>query len=239
MSGDGYLHRYFLNNSNKLLDKWLHYFDIYERHLERFRGKKPTMIEIGVFGGGSLQMWKSYLGEGARIIGVDINPECKRHEDENIEIFIGSQDDESLLASIVEKYGNIDIVLDDGSHMMKHMIDTFNFLYPRISPTGTYLVEDLHTCYWDNYDGGLRREGSFIEMAKGKIDELNAVHSRGTQEVTPFTRSTASICCYDSIIAFEKRPQARRQAVKTGPMRMKIGKRPGNEAEVDGEESQN
>jgi hypothetical protein len=28
----GFLHRYFLENSSKRLHKWIHYFDIYERH---------------------------------------------------------------------------------------------------------------------------------------------------------------------------------------------------------------
>ena len=59
MARDGYLHKYYLNNACKRLHKWFHYFDIYERHFERFRGKNPTMLEIGVFGGGSLAMWKS------------------------------------------------------------------------------------------------------------------------------------------------------------------------------------
>ena len=63
---DGFLHKYFLNNAHKRLHKWVHYFDIYERHFERFRGKSPTMIEIGVQGGGSLAMWKEYFGPGSR-----------------------------------------------------------------------------------------------------------------------------------------------------------------------------
>lgn len=63
---DGFLHKYFLNNSHKRLHKWIHYFDIYERHLARFRGTSPTMIEIGVMGG-SLAMWKEYLGPESRI----------------------------------------------------------------------------------------------------------------------------------------------------------------------------
>ncbi len=71
---DGFLHKYFLNNSSKRLHKWNHYFDIYERHFSRFRGKNLVMLEIGVFGGGSLDMWKAYLGEEAKVIGVDINP---------------------------------------------------------------------------------------------------------------------------------------------------------------------
>ena len=51
-----FLHRYFLNNSHKRLHKWIHYFDIYETHFARFRGKAPVMVEIGVMGGGSLKM---------------------------------------------------------------------------------------------------------------------------------------------------------------------------------------
>lgn len=69
---DGFLHKYFLNNADKRLHKWMHYFDIYERHFSRFRDKAPVMIEIGVFGGGSLSMWKAFFGKDARIIGIDI-----------------------------------------------------------------------------------------------------------------------------------------------------------------------
>jgi cephalosporin hydroxylase len=144
---DGFLHKYFLNNSNKRLHKWIHYFDIYERHISRFRGMSPTMIEIGVMGGGSLAMWKEYLGPGSRIIGIDINPECKVHEDGGIEIFIGSQDDPTTIDTIFSKYPKVNIVLDDGSHMMEHMISSFELMYHRLDSNGVYIVEDTHTCY--------------------------------------------------------------------------------------------
>lgn len=213
---DGFLHKYFLNNSGKRLHKWVHYFDIYESHFERFRGKSPTILEIGVFGGGSLAMWKAYFGPGAKIVGVDINPACKIHEAEGIEIFIGSQDDPALLNAILSKYPEIDIVLDDGSHMMHHMIATFEQLYPSMSPNGCYMVEDTHTCYWDEYGGGVKRPGSFIEFAKDKIDHLNAFHARKAIPVTNFTKTTQCIAVYDSIVVFEKRPQGARQAPITG-----------------------
>ncbi|WP_319773579.1 class I SAM-dependent methyltransferase [Breoghania sp.] len=215
---DGHLHRYFLNNGEYRLHKWLHYFDIYERHFSRFVDKKPTILEIGVAGGGSLKMWQNYFGEGANIIGIDIKPECKQYEGENIEIFIGSQDDEELLNSICAKYPKIDIVLDDGSHMMRHMKKSFEVLYPRVSDNGVYVVEDTHTCYWNEYEGGLGVPGSFIEFAKAKIDEINAVHSREAVQVTDFTRRTDSICFYDSVVVFEKRKQGLRQAAITAPM---------------------
>lgn len=216
---DGYLHRYFLNNGELRLHKWIHYFDIYERHFKRFVNKQPTILEIGVFGGGSLKMWQNYFGDGVKVIGIDINPNCKEYEHENIEIFIGSQDDEELLHSITTKYPNIDIVLDDGSHIMRHMKKSFEVLYPKVSDNGVYVVEDTHTCYWSEYEGGLGKQDTFIEFAKTKIDEINAVHSRNALEITDFTRSTDAICFYDSVIVFEKRKQGNRQAPITEPMR--------------------
>jgi 23S rRNA U2552 (ribose-2'-O)-methylase RlmE/FtsJ len=210
---DGFLHRYFLGNGGKRLHKWLHYFDIYERHLERFRGKSPVMIEIGVAGGGSLAMWKEYFGPGSEIIGVDIKPNCKEHEAEGIEVFIGSQDDPSLWDIILEKYPDVDIVLDDGSHVMKHMIATFEQLYHRVNANGIYMVEDTHTCYWSKYDGGYKKSDSFMEFAKEKIDELNAFHMKKSEvRISDFTRSTDYIAFYDSIVVFEKKPQGSRQS---------------------------
>lgn len=214
----GFLHRYFLENSSKRLHKWIHYFDIYEKHFSRFRGKSPVMLEIGVFGGGSLEMWREYFGSGTRIIGLDINPDCKKHEQDSIEIFIASQDDPAIIEQIITKYPNIDIVLDDGSHINQHMVSTFELLYDRINPKGVYMVEDAHTCYWDDYGGGLQRPGTFIEYTKNKLDELNAVHTRGALPITPFTRSTDCIAVYDSIVVFEKKPQGTRQATLTEPL---------------------
>ena len=215
---DGHLHRYFLNNGEQQLVKWVHYFDIYERHFRRFVNKQPTILEIGVWNGGSLKMWQDYFGNGVQIIGIDNNPECKQFEQDNIEIFIGSQDDEELLNNIIAKYPNVDVVLDDGSHMMRHMKKSFEVLYPKISDNGVYAVEDTHTCYWEEYEGGLGKSDTFIEFAKFKIDEISAVHSRNTVPVTDFTRSTDAICFYDSVIVFAKRKQGYRQATITAPM---------------------
>lgn len=215
---DGFLHKYFLNNSHKRLHKWIHYFDIYERHFSRFRGKAPVMLEIGVFGGGSLAMWKAFFGDDSRIIGVDINPECKAHEAPGVDIFIGSQDDPNLMDQVLEKHPHIDIVLDDGSHMMQHMIASFELLYERISPNGIYMVEDTHTCYWPEFQGGVKQPGSFMEFTKSKLDELNAAHTRDVIPISNFTKSTDHIAFYDSVVVFERRPQGHRQAPITTPM---------------------
>ncbi|SUY29277.1 hypothetical protein EDC40_108187 [Aminobacter aminovorans] len=213
---EGHLHRWFLNNGDKIAHKWLHYFEIYERHFQRFRGQNAVVLEIGVGSGGSLQMWRDYFGPRTTIIGLDIDPQCKQHEAEGIEIIIGSQADTAILDEIMRRHPKIDIALDDGSHVMSDMIATFEHLYPRIDVNGLYLVEDLHTCYWEEYGGGLRRQGSFIELIKERIDDINAMHARGVIPVSEFTRSTDSMTIYDSVVVFEKRRQGRRQAIMTG-----------------------
>ncbi len=215
---DGFLHKYFLNNAHKRLHKWVHYFDIYERHLERFRNRSPVMIEIGVMGGGSLAMWKEYFGPGSRIVGIDVDSACKAHEGDGIEVVVGSQDDPAVIESIFARHPRVDIVLDDGSHRMNHMIASFNLMYERVHPDGVYLVEDTHTCYWKEYGGGLEREGSFMEFVKHKLDEINAVHTKGALPVSEFTRSTACVACYDSVVVFERRRQGARQAPVTQGM---------------------
>lgn len=211
----GFLHKYFLNNPSKRLHKWVHYFDIYERHFERFRGKSPVMLEIGVMGGGSLAMWKSYFGNGAKLIGLDIDPICKRHEAPGIEVVIGSQDDKAVLQDILDRYPEIDIILDDGSHMSPHMIASFETMYSHVQPYGVYMVEDTHTNYWPEYGGNLKAPGTFMEFTKDKLDEINAPHTRGAIPVSQFAMTTDSISIYDSVVVFEKRPQGSRQAFIT------------------------
>jgi cephalosporin hydroxylase len=97
------LEKYFRNNDKRLIQKWNHYFDIYEHHFSRFRNKEVVILEIGIFQGGSLQMWKDYFGPKAKIYGIDINPKCKDLEEENIKIFIGSQSDRKFLREVKEK----------------------------------------------------------------------------------------------------------------------------------------
>jgi SAM-dependent methyltransferase len=194
----------FLTNKQRAIHKWKHYFPAYETHFARFVNRPITFIEIGCGRGGSLQMWKRYFGPHARIIGIDIRPEVKQFEEDQIEIRIGDQSDTSFLESVIREFGTPDVVLDDGSHVMDHLVKTFHYLYPRTAPDGVYLVEDLHTAYWDEFGGGVKRDGSFIELCKTLIDELNADWSRDVLPPTDFTRSTLSMHFYDSMAVFER-----------------------------------
>lgn len=182
-----------------------HYFPIYDRHFGRFVDRPLKFLEIGAGRGGSAQMWKQYFGASSHIVSIDINPRAKNFEEERIDVRIGDQSDVTFLASVVEEFGTFDCVLDDGSHVMKHLAATFDFLYPKIASDGIYMVEDLCTAYWPSYGGGLCRQGSFIETSKALIDQLSAQHIQEADFIRlPFADSTTSMHFYDSIIVFER-----------------------------------
>ena len=202
---DNDLRRYFDNNPGRLLQKWLHYFEIYDHHFSRYRGKPVTILEIGVFHGGSLQMWKEYFGPQAKIYGVDIDPRCKQFEEENVHIFIGDQADRNFLRKLKKEIPRPDILIDDGGHLMHQQIATFEELYSFVAEDGLYLCEDLHTNYWPDWGGGLNRPGTFIEYSKKLVDALNGFYiaPQGSVPVS-LTRSMHSLHYYDSILVIEK-----------------------------------
>ncbi len=194
----------FLLNEGKVVDKLHHYFPIYERHLARFRNTTITVIEIGVSKGGSLGMWQRYFGPMATIVGLDINERCLEHEAPGIHVRIGDQSDEAFLQSVIDEFGMPDIIIDDGSHIMKHVSASFNFLYEKLSKSGVYIVEDLQTAYWEEFGGGVENPETFINTSKKFIDEINAMNSRGTVTETSMTHSTFGISFYDAVIVFER-----------------------------------
>lgn len=213
------LQKYFENNQGNLINKWMHYFDIYDQYFHKYRGQEVVFVEIGVFQGGSLQMWKEYFGEKAKIYGIDINPACKQFEDEQITILIGDQEDKNFLAEVKKQIPQIDILLDDGGHTMKQQINTFEILFDHIKDGGVFLCEDLHTSYWWRYGGGLRRRGTFIEYSKRLVDDMHAWYSSSNNfKITKYTQSIRAIHFYDSIVVMEKESIVKPVAKQTGKM---------------------
>jgi len=193
-------------NKKRPITKWVHYLDIYEKHFARFKNKNIKILEIGVGHGGSLQMWKEYFGQNVSIVGLDINPDCKNYEESQIQIEIGSQFDSSILNDLISKYKDFDIIIDDGSHVNQHMIFTFNYLFKFLNENGIYLIEDVHTSYYANFGGGLKKENSFIEFVKNKIDEMNLFYiDYLNAEKNYFTKYINNITLYDSVVIFEKK----------------------------------
>ncbi len=123
--------------------KWQHYLPIYDRHFEKFRGREVHVVEICVYIGGSLDMWKEYFGQLSHIYGVDVAPECRVYEEPGVEIFIGDQADPDFWKRFISQVPRVDIVIDDGGHKMYQQVPTLEALLPHMQPGGVYLCEDL------------------------------------------------------------------------------------------------
>lgn len=194
----------FTNNKDFIVNKWHHYIPIYENYFSKFRGKKIKFLEIGVGKGGSLQMWRNYFGTDAIIFGIDINPECKNFNTETEKIRIGSQTDESFLQSVIEEMGGVDIILDDGSHEMEHILKTLFFLFPNLNYNGIYMIEDLHTAYWKDFGGGYYNNKNFFKFTGDLIDDIHRWYHSKKPKYLNISKDCSGIHIHDSITVLEK-----------------------------------
>ena len=201
----------FLGNNEKPTFKWLHYFPIYESHLSGFINRSVSVLEIGVLDGGSLYMYRNYLGPHSQIIGVDINPEAKRHEDFQIMVEIGDQSDTNFLTTIYEKYGPFDIVIDDGSHKQSDLIATFSYFKDKMPQNSVYIIEDTHTADIASYQDS---ETDIFEYLYPISRSLSAHYAGGDFSV--MGSALSSVNFYDSIIAIEFKSPYIRKAIQIG-----------------------
>jgi len=200
------LEAYFRANPGRRINKWPHYFPIYDRHFSVYRGRAVHVMEFGVGQGGSLQMWRDYFGPAARVTGVDIDPRCAGLTGDRISVVTGDQEDREFLRGLTAVAGQPDVVIDDGGHHMGQQIATLEEMWPQLRDGGVFLTEDVHTSYGDRYGGGCRRPGTFVEYAKDLIDRVNAWHSEDMAALEPdaWTRSVAGMHVYDSVIVLDK-----------------------------------
>lgn len=131
----------------------------YNTLFKRFRYRRIKLLEIGIggyahdIGGSSLKAWETYF-PFARIVGCDI-VDKKRLETRRIRTYALDQYSAADLSVLCRAEGTFDIIIDDGSHMSKHQIFTFEKLFPSLNDEGLYVVEDIQTSYWksDGWDG--------------------------------------------------------------------------------------
>ncbi len=124
------------------------YMNRYEFLFSPIREKVKSILEIGVLGGASLRVWEEYF-PNATIYGLDIEPACKKFETDRIKIFTGSQDDPDVLNSIIKDCGSLDIIIDDGSHLVEHLMASFEWLFTNVGKGGYYIMEDTGNSYVD------------------------------------------------------------------------------------------
>lgn len=165
-------------------------------------GKEVHLLEVGVYSGGSLEMWKHYLGPQAKIYGVDIEEDCKAYEDEQVKIFIGDQADREFWQRVKKEVPTLDILVDDGGHKPQQQITTLEEIFPHLREGGVYLCEDI-----------TGKQNSFAAYIADLTDHLNAYdwesndadsEKRLISHPTSFQRIVHSIHLYPFVAVLEK-----------------------------------
>ena len=169
-----------LEATTNAADKWESYFGHYNRNLSRFRNREKAvrLLEIGVQNGGSLEAWKTFLGEKSVVIGTDVDSACSLVESPfSVQCFTGDATDAIWAQQLCKAKGPFDIVIDDGSHINSDIEKTFALFFSSILPGGLYVCEDLHTAYWGKF-GGCQpsKKENVMEMFKEIADLVNLEH---------------------------------------------------------------
>ena len=160
-------------------DKFHHhgYHRFYPHHLDRFRDRQGNLVEIGVDEGRSLQLWRQYLPM-AFLHGVDIGMDL---EGDRLIVHRCDQSDGDQLRVVAERIGSAFAVIDDGSHVPEHQLQTFNLFFDVVlQPGGIYILEDIEVSYWrrGGLYGYITRYGlhdsrSLIAVMKLLVDWVN------------------------------------------------------------------
>lgn len=115
----------------------------YEKLFADIKDEKISFLEIGIWEGGSLLWAKDYFKNG-HILGIDLKlPEIS---DKRITMKVCDQNDTDKLNDLSDKYGQFDIIIDDGSHLGNETRNSFAALWKHVKPGGWYIIED-----WDAY----------------------------------------------------------------------------------------
>jgi len=187
--------------------KWRHYFDIYHRHFNPLRHRDNVVIlEIGIYSGGSLDMWRDYFGPTATIYGADIESACRVYERPGIHVLIGDQADRTFWRQMIADgtLPPLDVVIDDGGHTPDQQRVTLEELLPHIRPGGVYLCEDIHG-----------QNNAFAAFVSGLADSLNGMEGNKEDQANPARRIVVpangiqatihSVHLYPFIVVIEKR----------------------------------
>ncbi len=197
--------------------KWSSYFQVYQDLIHPFAGSKITLVEVGVLNGGSLFMWREFLGKDARIIGVDNNPNAKKMERHGFEIFIGDQSSTDFWDQFFADVGSIDVLVDDGGHTNKQQIVTNEACLAHINDGGMIITEDTHASYMRSF--GNPSKYNFVNYAKHIADCIQTRNPHVRQRSgNTFADKVYAVTFYESIVCLriDRRRCAASKIVEAG-----------------------
>ena len=144
-------------------------------------GPAPTVVEVGIANGGSLETWRALLGEDARIIGVDLNPRAKLLEQEGFEVRLLDTGLVSSWHALRQELGGaVDLLVDDGGHTNRQQIAAVVEGIHLVRDGGWIVLEDMHASFMREF--GNPSPLSTHHYLSGVIADLHRAHPRSTSQ---------------------------------------------------------
>lgn len=116
------------------------YMPIYEKFFQNKRSN-ISLLEIGVYQGHSLKMWEEYFDD-SEITGIDINLKQMKFPIGELQLHQCDATDTSKL-QILFNDKKFNYIIDDGSHLLRHQLKSFEILFPYLKDGGVYFIEDV------------------------------------------------------------------------------------------------
>jgi len=154
------------------------YAVIYEKYFAPFRDAPIVFLEIGLGAGCSARMWDEYFSK-AKLYFIDIVPYVvergNKYLSAKAKCFLVDQSNKKALDDFAKRIDEeFDIIVDDGGHTMDQQLNSFIALFPYVKSGGIYVVEDLHTSYWEKYGGNAGAgEGTTIGFFRDLVNGVN------------------------------------------------------------------
>ena len=79
--------------------------------------------------------------------GADVDPNVLKFASGRISNRIGDLGDPRFLRLMCLTWPQMDVIIDDASHINWHQIQAFELLFPCLRPGGVYIVEDVDSSY--------------------------------------------------------------------------------------------
>ena len=147
------------------------YLDFYENELSKYVGHGPKLLELGIWQGYSLLLWRDCL-VNAEVHGADINIPNMLIGDASVcchSVDCGSA--ESLSGEFADMV--FDIIIDDASHQLQHQLISFDILFPKVITGGVYIIEDVVPDIVESFIGRAQRMELFdFRNVKGRFDDM-------------------------------------------------------------------
>lgn len=181
------------------------YCEIYERYFDKRRNDPIVLLEMGVQFGYSIRLWLEYFPK-ALVFGVDVGNE-HGITDPRYTHFVTSMTNAEFWKT---SHLSFDLVVEDASHRARDTMQAFELVWPRVKPSGLYIIEDVQT-WWDEWfqTDQYMDNGHVVRLLTGHLNWHGKSYPGKPNaqpfHLTPLETTINFIHCYHGLVIIGKK----------------------------------